>query len=105
MVEPTESESKAELDRFCEAMIAIAEEIAKVRSGAWDRTDNPLKNAPHTAGEIVGEWTHAYSREEAVYPLSWVRDAKFWPHVKRIDNAAGDRNLVCTCPPTSDYSE
>jgi glycine dehydrogenase len=105
MVEPTESESKAELDRFWEAMIAIAEEIAKVRSGAWDRTDNPLKNAPHTAGEIVGEWTHAYSREEAVYPLSWVRDAKFWPHVKRIDNAAGDRNLVCTCPPTSDYRE
>jgi glycine dehydrogenase len=104
MVEPTESESKAELDRFCDAMIAIAGEVARVRSGEWDRLDNPLKNAPHTAFELAGEWSHAYSRETAVYPLPWVREAKFWPHVKRIDNAAGDRNLVCTCPPVEDYA-
>jgi glycine dehydrogenase len=104
MVEPTESESKGELDRFCEAMIAIAAEVARVRSGEWDRLDNPLKNAPHTAFELAGEWSHAYSRETAVYPLPWVREAKFWPHVKRIDNAAGDRNLVCTCPPVEDYA-
>ncbi len=103
MVEPTESESKAELDRFCDAMIAIHGEIAKVRSGAWPRTDNPLKNAPHTAAELVGEWAHPYSRETAVYPLPWLRAAKFWPHVKRIDGVAGDRNLICTCPPMSDY--
>jgi glycine dehydrogenase len=104
MVEPTESESKAELDRFCDAMIAIAGEIARVKSGDWDRLDNPLKNAPHTAFEVAGDWTHPYSRELAVYPLPWVRDAKFWPHVKRIDNAAGDRNLVCTCPPIEHYA-
>jgi glycine dehydrogenase len=104
MVEPTESESKAELDRFCDAMIAIAEEIAKVKSGEWDRVDNPLKNAPHTAAEIAGEWSRPYTREQAVYPLPWIRDAKFWPHVKRVDNAGGDRNLVCTCPPASDYT-
>jgi len=104
MVEPTESESKAELDRFCEAMIAIATEIQKVRSGAFDKLDNPLKCAPHTAQEIAGNWSHAYSREEAAYPLAWVRTAKFWPSVKRIDNAAGDRNLVCTCPPIEAYA-
>ncbi len=104
MVEPTESEGKAELDRFCDAMISIAGEIEQVRSGNWDRTDNPLKQAPHTATEIAGEWSHPYSREVAVYPLPWVRTAKFWPSVKRIDNAAGDRNLVCTCPPVSDYA-
>jgi glycine dehydrogenase len=104
MVEPTESESKAELDRFCEAMIAIAAEIQKVRSGAFDKLDNPLKCAPHTAQEIAGNWSHAYSREEAAYPLTWVRTAKFWPSVKRIDNAAGDRNLVCTCPPIEAYA-
>jgi glycine dehydrogenase len=103
MVEPTESESKAELDRFCEAMIAIAGEIAQVKSGALDALDNPLKNAPHTAFELAADWTHSYSREQAVYPLAWLREAKFWPHVKRIDNAAGDRNLVCTCPPMADY--
>jgi glycine dehydrogenase len=103
MVEPTESEGKAELDRFCDAMIAIAAEIEQVRSGAWDRVDNPLKQAPHTAAELAGDWSHSYSREVAVYPLPWVRAAKFWPSVKRIDNAAGDRNLVCTCPPVSDY--
>ena len=104
MVEPTESESKAELDRFCDAMIAIAGEIEQVKSGAMDRQDNPLRNAPHTATEAMGDWPHAYSREQAVYPLPWVREAKFWPHVKRIDNAAGDRNLICTCPPIADYA-
>jgi glycine dehydrogenase len=103
MVEPTESESKAELDRFCEAMIAIHGEVRRIASGELDREDNPLKGAPHTAAEIAGEWTHRYSREEAAFPLSWVREAKFWPSVKRIDNAAGDRHLVCTCPPVSDY--
>jgi glycine dehydrogenase len=104
MVEPTESESKAELDRFCEAMIAIAAEIDDVRHGRADKLDNPLKCAPHTAQEVAGEWKHSYSRETAVYPLSWVRASKFWPTVKRIDNAAGDRNLVCTCPPIEAYS-
>jgi glycine dehydrogenase len=104
MIEPTESESKAELDRFCEAMIAIHGELQKIRSGEWDREDNPLKQAPHTAFEIASsEWQHGYSRETAAYPLPWVREAKFWPSVKRVDNAAGDRQLICSCPPISDY--
>ncbi len=105
MIEPTESESKAELDRFCEAMISIAGEIQSVRAGTLDKTDNPLKCAPHTAQEIAGEWSHAYSREMAAYPLPWVRSAKFWPTVKRIDNAAGDRHLVCPCPPIEAYAQ
>ncbi|MFP5413351.1 MAG: aminomethyl-transferring glycine dehydrogenase [Gammaproteobacteria bacterium] len=105
MVEPTESEPKAELDRFCDAMIAIHGELQKIRDGEWDAEDNPLKCAPHTAAEIAGEWTHGYSRETAAFPLPWVREAKFWPSVKRIDNAAGDRQLVCSCPPMSDYEE
>ena len=99
MVEPTESESKMELDRFCEAMISIHAELERIRSGAWDRNDNPLKNAPHTAEELAGEWAHSYSRETAVYPLAWLRAAKYWPPVKRVDNVGGDRHLVCTCPP------
>ncbi len=103
MVEPTESESKVELDRFCDAMIGIHGEIQKVRSGEWSKTDNPLKNAPHTAAMLVGEWPHPYSRETAVYPLGWLRNAKFWPHVRRIDNVGGDRNLICTCPPMDAY--
>ena len=105
MVEPTESESKAELDRFCDAMIAIHGEIERVRSGALDRLDNPLRNAPHTAQAIASDWPHGYSREEAAFPLRWVRQAKFWPSVGRVDNAAGDRNLACTCPPVADYQE
>ena len=105
MVEPTESESKGELDRFCDAMISIAQEIQKIRSGEFDRSDNPLKNAPHTSRELAADWSHSYSREEAVFPLPWVRTAKFWPSVKRIDNAAGDRTLVCTCPPLDSYTE
>jgi glycine dehydrogenase len=104
MVEPTESESKEELDRFCHAMISIHAELEKIRSGAWSRTDNPLKNAPHTALELAGDWTHAYSREQAAFPAAWLRAAKYWPPVKRIDNAAGDRNLVCTCPPIEAYA-
>jgi glycine cleavage system P protein (glycine dehydrogenase) len=104
MVEPTESESKEELDRFCDAMIAIHAEIEQIRGGAWDRADNPLKNAPHTALELAGEWKHPYSREQAAFPRPWLRAAKYWPPVKRIDNAAGDRNLVCTCPPIEAYA-
>lgn len=98
MVEPTESEDLAELDRFCEAMIAIRAEAAKVESGEWDKTDNPLRNAPHTAAQLAGEWPHGYSREVAVYPTAHTRDAKYWSPVRRIDGAYGDRNLVCACP-------
>jgi glycine dehydrogenase len=104
MVEPTESEGLEELDRFCDAMIAIAGEIQAIREGQLDRLDNPLKNAPHTAAEIAADvWSHGYSREQAAFPLPWVKASKFWPSVKRIDNAAGDRNLVCTCPPVEAY--
>jgi glycine dehydrogenase len=101
MVEPTESEPKRELDRFCEAMIAIAGEADKVARGEWPHDDNPLANAPHTAAEaLAGEWKHPYSRLEAAYPAGEAGDqAKYWPPVSRIDNVAGDRNLVCSCPP------
>jgi glycine dehydrogenase len=104
MVEPTESESKEELDRFCDAMIAIHAEVEQIRGGGWDRADNPLKNAPHTALELAGDWKHPYSREQAAFPRPWLRAAKYWPPVKRIDNAAGDRNLICTCPPIEAYA-
>lgn len=98
MVEPTESESKAELDRFCDAMIAIRCEIREIEEGRMDREDNPLKNAPHTAFEICNpEWRHPYSREQAVFPAAWTKEHKFWPAVGRIDNVYGDRNLVCGC--------
>ncbi|MFO0995637.1 MAG: aminomethyl-transferring glycine dehydrogenase [Alphaproteobacteria bacterium] len=104
MIEPTESESKAELDRFCEAMIAIRGEIRKVETGAYDRTDNPLKNAPHTADDLASNnWTHAYAREEAAFPVDSLRAAKYWPPVNRIDQVFGDRNLVCACPPIEAY--
>ncbi|TPK52949.1 MULTISPECIES: aminomethyl-transferring glycine dehydrogenase [unclassified Mesorhizobium] len=105
MVEPTESEPKRELDRFCEAMIAIAGEAAKVARGEWPLADNPLVNAPHTAAEaLAGQWSHPYSRLEAAYPAGDAdMAAKYWPPVSRIDNVAGDRNLVCSCPPLSDY--
>ena len=104
MMEPTESEGLEELNRFCDAMIAIAGEIQAVRVGQLDRLDNPLKNAQHTASEIAADtWTHGYSREQAAFPLHWVKASKFWPSVKRIDNAACDRNLVCTCPPVEAY--
>lgn len=98
MVEPTESESKEELDRFCEALITIRAEMEAIKSGAADREDNLLKNAPHTAVEVVAnEWSHGYSREEAAYPLVWLRENKYWPSVSRIDAGYGDRNLFCTC--------
>ncbi|MEP9388454.1 aminomethyl-transferring glycine dehydrogenase [Mesorhizobium sp. KR9-304] len=104
MVEPTESEPKPELDRFCDAMIAIAGEAAKVEKGEWPREDNPLVNAPHTAAEaLAGDWKHPYSRLEAAYPAGDANAAKYWPPVSRIDNVAGDRNLVCSCPPLSEY--
>jgi glycine dehydrogenase len=104
MVEPTESEPKPELDRFCDAMISIACEAAKVEKGEWPREDNPLANAPHTAAEaLAGDWKHPYSRLEAAYPGGDANAAKYWPPVSRIDNVAGDRNLVCSCPPLSEY--
>jgi glycine dehydrogenase len=99
MVEPTESESKGELDRFCEAMIAIHGEIGRIRAGEWNRQDNPLHNAPHTAEELAGEWRHPYSREIAAYPVRALRHRKYWAPVKRVDNVAGDRHFVCTLPP------
>ncbi|MFN4235184.1 MAG: aminomethyl-transferring glycine dehydrogenase [Bacteroidia bacterium] len=105
MVEPTESESKAELDRFCDAMIAIREEIEEIVQGKADKADNVLKHAPHTASVVTANnWTRSYSREKAAYPLSYVREAKFWPSVSRVDNAYGDRNLVCTCLPIEAYA-
>jgi len=104
MIEPTESESKEELDRFCDAMIKIREEIRAVESGALDKEDNPLKNAPHTAAELVGEWSHPYSREQAVYPVASLIEGKYWPPVGRVDNVFGDRNLVCACPSIEDYA-
>jgi glycine dehydrogenase len=98
MIEPTESESLAELNRFCDALLAIREEIRLVEAGSFDRADNPLKNAPHTAAAVTGdEWPHGYSRSIAAYPAAWLRDHKFWPAVSRIDNAHGDRHLVCAC--------
>ncbi len=105
MVEPTESESKEELDRFCDAMIAIAGEIKAIGSGAADRKSNVLKHAPHTAQVVVAEkWDRPYSRELAAFPLPWVRDRKFWPAVGRVDNVYGDRNLVCSCLPVAEYT-
>jgi glycine dehydrogenase len=99
MIEPTESESKAELDRLCDALIAIRFEIERVERGEWSRTDNPLKHAPHPAhGVCADAWPHGYSRELAAFPAPWLREHKFWPPVHRIDNAYGDRNLICTCP-------
>ena len=105
MVEPTESESKQELDRFCDALIAIREEVAAIESGKMDIHDNLLKNAPHTAESlIIGEWNHPYSREQAAYPAPWSKEYKFWPSVGRIDAAFGDRNFVCSCLPMEAYS-
>src|SRR5690606_33264225 len=98
MIEPTESEDKAELDRFCDAMIAIRAEADKVVAGEWPADDNPLVNAPHTAESLVRAWEHPYDRETAVYPARSVRADKYWPPVARIDGAYGDRHLVCSCP-------
>src|SRR5487761_2635065 len=106
MVEPTESEPKEELDRFCEAMIAIRAEIAAIAAGQLDRADNPLKNAPHTAAEMTASvWRHPYPRERAAFPLPFVASGKYWPPVGRVDNVFGDRNLICTCAPVEAYAE
>jgi glycine dehydrogenase len=103
MVEPTESESKEELDRFCDAMIGIKKEINDIASGKVSKEDNVLINAPHTVREICSEWAHPYSREQAVFPKAWIKENKFWPYVSRIDNAYGDRNFFCVCPDIEDY--
>ena len=106
MVEPTESEPKVELDRFIDAMIAIRAEIRAVEEGRVDRDDNPLKNAPHTAAMVTAEnWAHDYSRERAAFPLASLKRQKYWPPVGRVDNAYGDRNIMCSCVPMSAYSE
>jgi glycine dehydrogenase len=106
MVEPTESEDLAEIDRFCDAMIAIAGEIARVGAGEWPAEDNPLRNAPHTAAALaVAEWTHPYTRAEAVFPAGVAPMDKYWPPVTRIDSAYGDRNLVCSCPSIEELAE
>ncbi len=104
MIEPTESESKEELDRFCDTMIAIRKEIAAVEAGELPKDDNPLKNAPHTAAVVTADtWTHPYTREQAAFGLPWVREAKVWPAIGRVDNAFGDRHLICSCPPLEAY--
>jgi glycine dehydrogenase len=106
MIEPTESEDKEELDRFCEALIIIREEIRKIEEGKSDVKDNPLKNAPHTQLAVMADdWNHPYSRQEAAFPLAYVQRNKFWPSVARVNNTLGDRNLICTCQPTEMYAE
>ncbi len=106
MVEPTESESKDELDRFCNALLSIRAEMQQIEMGLMDAEDNPLKNAPHTADVVMAdEWNHKYTREQAAYPAPWTRIHKFWPTVGRVDNAYGDRNLVCACPPVEEYAQ
>ena len=106
MIEPTESEPKAEIDRFCEAMISISKETQRVECGEWDKIDNPLKNSPHPSEDLTDpEWSHSYSQEVAVYPLASLRRHKYWPPVARVDNVHGDRNVVCSCPPLENYEE
>ncbi len=106
MVEPTESESQEELDRFCDAMIAIREEIAKVQDGEWTLEDNPLVNAPHTQADLMAdEWSHTYSRELACFPSAHSKASKYWPSVNRVDNVYGDRNLICSCPSIENYMD
>ena len=106
MIEPTESEDKAELDRFCDALLSIRQEIRDIENGVSDKTDNPLKNAPHTQHVVMAdEWKHGYSRQQAAFPLYYVTRNKFWPSVARVNNTHGDRNLICTCEPVSSYAE
>ncbi len=106
MIEPTESEDKAELDRFCEALLSIHDEMIAIEKGQFDKIDNPLKNAPHTQFEVMhDQWSHPYSRQIAAFPLEYIKENKFWPSVSRVNNTYGDRNLVCTCEPISSYSE
>ena len=106
MVEPTESEDKDELDRFCDAMAAIREELKQIEAGTLDKENNPLTNAPHTQADLAdAEWDHAYSRAQATFPLPYVAEHKFWPAVNRVNNSHGDRNLICTCEPMESYLE
>jgi glycine dehydrogenase len=106
MVEPTESESKSELDRFCDALLSIREEIREIENGIAEISDNPLKNSPHTLETVIKDnWAHSYSREKAAYPVEWTKTYKFWPTVGRINSALGDRNLICSCNLISDYIE
>jgi glycine dehydrogenase len=106
MVEPTESESMSELDRFCDAMIEIRKEIASIETGRWHRDNNPLRNAPHTVLDLAeDEWQRPYTRAQACFPLAALRQDKYWPPVNRIDNAHGDRNLICSCPPVEIHQE
>jgi glycine dehydrogenase len=103
MIEPTESEAKAELDRFCDAMIAIRDEIRAVEQGDADADDNPLRHAPHTPDLLLGAWSHAYTKEQAFFPQESLREDKYWPPVGRVDNVYGDRHVVCSCPPLEAY--
>jgi glycine dehydrogenase len=106
MIEPTESEDKGELDRFCDALLSIRDEIRAIEEGASDKTNNPLKNAPHTQDMVIADsWSHPYSRQEAAFPLYYVTQNKFWPSVARVNNTHGDRNLICTCEPVSSFAE
>ncbi|MEI7963514.1 MAG: glycine dehydrogenase (aminomethyl-transferring), partial [Chitinophagaceae bacterium] len=106
MIEPTESEDKGELDRFCEALISIWHEIKDIEEGRADKTDNALKNAPHTQGVVCAtEWNHSYTRESAAFPLAYISKNKFWPSIARINNTFGDRNLICTCEPIESYMD
>lgn len=106
MIEPTESEDKGELDRFCDALLSIREEIREIEEGKMDKKDNALKNAPHTQSTVItSQWSHGYTREKAAFPLEYVRQNKFWPSVARVNNTFGDRNLICVCEPTSSYAE
>ena len=105
MIEPTESETKSELDKFCDAMIAIKKEIIEIESGKMPQEDNVLVNAPHTVHDICDDWNHPYSKESAVFPTKWNKENKFWPYVSRIDNAFGDRNFFCVCPDIDSYKE
>ena len=106
MIEPTESESLQEINRFCEAMESIKQEINDIDEGKIDKDDNCLRNAPHTMTSVINdEWQHSYSRESAVFPLEFVKNNKFWPSVRRVDDAFGDRNLICTCSSIDDYVE
>ncbi|MGE0433727.1 MAG: glycine dehydrogenase (aminomethyl-transferring), partial [Planctomycetota bacterium] len=106
MIEPTESESKEELDRFCDALLLIREEIRAIEDGTADADDNVLKNSPHTADQCTAdEWAHKYSRASAAWPAPWLADGKFWPFVSRVNNVYGDRHLICTCTPIEAYAE
>ena len=106
MIEPTESENLSEINRFCDSLIKIKEEIDKVKNGKFDKDDNPLKNAPHTHVELsANEWKHKYDRESAAYPSATLKSYKYWPPVARVDNVYGDKNLVCSCPSMDEYKE